>query len=409
MRFLILHRGKRDMNRAKKVKFNIPFYVQNLLSRLSLEGESAYIVGGSVRDTLIGREPNDFDVATSATPERVCEIFSDMRVVKTGIAHGTVTVISQGKPIEITTFRVDGEYIDMRRPESVSFTRKIEDDLSRRDFTVNAMAYNDAEGLIDLFGGAEDIEKCVIRTVGDPYLRFSEDALRILRAFRFSARLGFSIDTRTLEAIEALGERLWHIARERVFTELSQILRAKGVKDALLEMKRRGVIENIGIKAPSDRAIDMFDTLENDLYIRFAAFFCDFDGATARAELSGLRSPTRLKNGVANIIDASKNSYSSRTDVARLRSQAGEHAERALRLSVALGNSPLGALEYIDDGTPYNISQLAIGGEELFLLGYAGREIGEELLRLLDKVIAEPSFNTKEGLLEIAKKDKERN
>lgn len=396
------------MNRAKEVKFNIPPYVREILDRLCSAGESAYIVGGSVRDRIIGGEPHDFDVASSATPERACEIFSDMRVIKTGIAHGTVTVISQGKPIEITTFRVDGSYLDMRRPESVSFTRKIEDDLSRRDFTVNAMAYNDSEGLVDLFGGVRDIDARLIRTVGDPNLRFSEDALRILRAFRFSARLGFEIEEATFCAIKELSDRLSHIARERIFSELEQILLAKGASAALLAMKDSGVIRSIGIEhIPSDRAIGLLASLENDIYTRFAALFCDFDGAAVSYELSRLKSPTRLRAGVASIADASRASYTSRADVTRLRSRIGEHFERALRLSVALGNSQAGVLEYINDCAPYSISQLAIGGEELSFIGYNGREIGKELCRLLDTVIAEPSLNTRDALLKIAKKDKE--
>ena len=157
------------MHEKRACEFNIPCFVSELILRLENEGESAYIVGGSLRDMLLGNRPHDFDLASSAEPLRVCEIFSDMRVIKTGLAHGTVTVISHGEPVEITTFRVDGEYIDMRRPLHVEFTCRIEDDLSRRDFTVNAMAYNESYGLIDLFGGAEDIKNGVIRTVGDPY------------------------------------------------------------------------------------------------------------------------------------------------------------------------------------------------------------------------------------------------
>ena len=185
------------MEKRENINLNIPDFVCEIIERISASDESAYLVGGSLRDMLLSKEPHDFDLASSASPEKICEIFSDMRVIKTGIAHGTVTLLSRGGSVEITTFRVDGAYTDMRHPESVKFTRRIEDDLSRRDFTVNAMAYNKKDRLIDLFGGASDIENKIIRTVGAPEERFTEDALRIMRAFRFSAQLGFDIEKKT--------------------------------------------------------------------------------------------------------------------------------------------------------------------------------------------------------------------
>ena len=176
----------------------IPEYAESVLERLEQNGEEAYIVGGSLRDSLLGKAASDYDVATSALPERTLEIFSDYRVIATGLKHGTVTVMSDGKPIEVTTFRVDGGYSDSRHPDSVSFTRSIEEDVSRRDFTVNAMAYSQRRGLVDLFGGRDDLAKGIIRAVGDPERRFDEDALRIMRAFRFSAQLDFEIEEKSL-------------------------------------------------------------------------------------------------------------------------------------------------------------------------------------------------------------------
>ena len=219
-------KGRRERVRQMKLDYDfyIPDSVREVMARLAENGESVYIVGGSLRDALLLKEPCDFDLATSAEPLRVCEIFSDKRVIKTGLAHGTVTVIAGGEPIEITTFRIDGEYSDMRRPDGVSFTRRVEDDLSRRDFTVNALAYNDSEGLVDLFGGREDLENKIIRTVGEPRLRFGEDALRIMRAFRFSARLGFTIEEEALRAAGELADRLSFIAKERIFSELLKLM-----------------------------------------------------------------------------------------------------------------------------------------------------------------------------------------
>ena len=181
----------------------------------------AYAVGGCVRDALMGKEPHDYDITTSALPEEVKGIFSDnYRVIETGIKHGTVTVISDGHPIEITTYRIDGEYKDNRRPESVKFSGNLADDLGRRDFTVNALVYSDKSGIIDLFGGIDDLENRVLRCIGNPHDRFCEDALRILRALRFSAQLDFDIDKNTADAIHGLKELLKNISAERIREEL---------------------------------------------------------------------------------------------------------------------------------------------------------------------------------------------
>lgn len=395
------------MCKTDKSKFNIPFFVQEILDGFFAAGENAYIVGGSLRDMMIGNEPNDFDLASSAEPDRVCEIFSDKRIIKTGIAHGTVTVISHGFPIEITTFRVDGDYLDMRRPDSVKFTRRIEDDLSRRDFTVNAMAYNDRDGLIDLFCGAEDIEAKIIRTVGDPMLRFSEDALRILRAFRFSAKLGFEIEGDTLSATSALCDKLSYIAKERIFSELCGIIQAKGATKALEMMADAGVMRYVLCGySPSPETLAQISDIRSDLILRFAALFSDSDGETARRELSALKASTKLRVSVARVVDAAKAEYSTREDVARLRARVGEDFERALELSILLGNSQESVKQYLEDKTPCDISELKIGGRELSAIGYKGKEIGDELYVLLERVIERPELNVAEMLLKIAKKDK---
>ena len=380
-------------------KFNIPAYVRTVLDRLYENGERAYIVGGSLRDMLLGKAPHDFDLASSAEPLRVCEIFSDMRVIKTGLAHGTVTVLCQGQPIELTTFRVDGEYHDMRRPDNVTFTRRIEDDLSRRDFTVNAMAYNGTDGLIDLFGGIDDLNSKIIRTVGDPYERFSEDALRIMRAFRFSAQLGFEIEDATYGAASALSDKLSLIAKERIFSELLRLICSPYPEKPLLQMRSAGVLRYVlGEYTPSDRAISLLSAVENDEITRLAVLFCDTDGECARKVLTSLKASGRQRSAAA-IVDAAKVCYSSRQDMARLRAALSSDADIALRLSVLLGNSQKNALLLLDDNTPYSISQLAVSGSDLIALGYNGREIGKTLALLLDEVIKDPSLNTKESLL----------
>ena len=391
---------KGRMDTIYNYEFNIPEYVRVVLDRLHSYGERAYIVGGSLRDMLLSQKPHDFDLASSAEPLRVCEIFSDMHVIKTGLAHGTVTVMSKGNPIEITTFRVDGEYRDMRRPESVVFTRRIEDDLSRRDFTVNAMAYNETDGLIDLFCGKEDLENKVIRTVGDPYERFSEDALRIMRAFRFSAQLGLEIENKTLEAAGALAERLSLIAKERIFSELIKLICSPFAQKPLEQMRSFGVLSYVlNDYIPSDRVIKLLPLLERDEMMRISAFFCDTDGDIARRELVTLKASGRQRSA-SLIVDASKRKYSTREDIARLRARFSDDAYFVLKLSVMLGYSDSASLDLLSDGTPYSISQLAIGGNDLIALGYSGREIGKTLSFLLDEVIKDPSINSKEKLVD---------
>ena len=182
------------------IKIKIPSYCQKLIDSLNNCGFEGFLVGGCVRDALLGEKPNDYDITTNATPDEMLKVFKDYTVIKTGLKHGTLTVVVEGKNIEVTTFRVDGEYSDNRRPDSVEFTKNIEDDLSRRDFTVNAMAYNDQNGFVDVFGGMKDLENKIIKCVGNPDKRFLEDGLRILRAIRFASVLDFEIEEETAKS-----------------------------------------------------------------------------------------------------------------------------------------------------------------------------------------------------------------
>ncbi|MBO7341312.1 MAG: polynucleotide adenylyltransferase, partial [Clostridia bacterium] len=207
-------------------KFILPEYVTRVLDTLRGAGHRGYLVGGSLRDLLRGVTPHDYDMTTDALPDEMLEIFADFRVIPTGLKHGTLTVMSDGKAIELTTHRVDGAYADARHPDSVSFTRKLTGDLSRRDFTVNAMAWNPEVGLVDLFGGQADLQDRVLRTVGNPDARFGEDALRILRLFRFCAQLEFEIEENTLLAAARVAAGLAKISVERVFSEITRLLEA---------------------------------------------------------------------------------------------------------------------------------------------------------------------------------------
>jgi len=214
---------------------NIPPQVNIALRRLRDAGHEAYIVGGCVRDRLMGRIPGDYDVTTSALPEEVKTVFTGEKVIETGLRHGTVTVLLDGEPLEITTFRVDGDYSDARHPDAVTFTRSLREDLARRDFTVNAMACGIDGGIVDLYGGRADLAAKTIRCVGDPDTRFSEDALRILRALRFAAVLDFSIDANTAAALRRQQHLLKDISAERVRVELTKLLCGPAVRRILLE------------------------------------------------------------------------------------------------------------------------------------------------------------------------------
>ena len=204
-----------------------PEQVKAALHRLHENGFAAYAVGGCVRDSLLGKTPLDWDITTDACPEETERVFADCRLIETGLQHGTVTVLSDGMPLEITTFRVDGDYLDARHPESVSFTRNLKADLLRRDFTINTLCWNEQDGVVDLCGGLADLQNGILRAVGDPDCRFSEDALRILRGIRFASVLGFTIEAETAESILRNRQLLSKVAAERIRVEFSKLLCGK--------------------------------------------------------------------------------------------------------------------------------------------------------------------------------------
>lgn len=213
----------------------IPQEVEYIISELEKNGHSAYAVGGCIRDSLMGREPEDWDICTSALPEQTLKCFGRHVMLETGFKHGTVTLMLDRKPFEITTYRVDGTYSDNRRPDKVNFVGNLKEDLSRRDFTINAMAYNPREGIADFFGGMEDLRAKSIRSVGSANQRFNEDALRIVRALRFASALGFSLDSSTAAAIRVNCHLLKNIAAERIANELDKLIAGESATDILHE------------------------------------------------------------------------------------------------------------------------------------------------------------------------------
>ena len=263
--------------------------VNKVIKLLNDNGFEAYAVGGCVRDMVMDITPHDFDITTSALPEETKKVFEGCRIIETGIKHGTVTVIIENEPIEITTYRIDGDYLDNRHPESVNFSRNLKDDLSRRDFTMNTLCFNEKEGLIDLFGGIDDIKNGIVRCVGEPDKRFNEDALRIMRAIRFSCTLGFKIDEATAESIIKNKNLLSNIAIERIREEFTKLICGKSVKDTLNEYHSVlevfipeyatlfGCRQNTPyhIYDVAEHSLVATDFIENDKILRLTMFFHD--------------------------------------------------------------------------------------------------------------------------------------
>ena len=398
------------------MEINYPEFVGKILAVLAQNGHTGYIVGGSLRDMLLGRTPNDWDVTTSALPERVCEIFraAGYSVVPTGIKHGTVTVLCGGESVEVTTFRFDGEYKDSRHPDKVTFTRDISDDLSRRDFTVNAIAYNPRDGLIDLFGGREDIEKRLIRCVGDPEKRFAEDALRILRAFRFMSKLDFEIDGETLRGTKKMRHGLEKVSRERIFAEMSGLLVGKSAGRSLELMEKTGILpvifEGYGEYLPSTQVIDRLSPV---LSLRLAALFINAPVNMRHEWINSLRMSNELRSQVLKLLETRNvhpeiSLYGARRFLVRY----GDLSDLAFEL-LSLTDFSIDEFEPFlraaqKEEFPRSIKELAINGSDLMAVGIkSGEALGAMLEKLFDASLRDPSLNVREKLLEMTKSHKE--
>lgn len=385
-----------------------------VLERLEDSGYKAYLVGGCLRDMMMGRQPHDFDIATSAEPETVMSIFSDFEVIPTGIKHGTVTVMIDGEPIEITTFRKDSDYSDGRRPDSITFTDKIEDDLSRRDFTINAMAFGLDGEIVDPFGGKSDIKSRVIRTVGSAEDRFSEDGLRILRAIRFASVLGFTIEKETTEAIHKLSRMLDRVSFERVFSEMSKIILSEKPSVQFREFKdvfSRVASEFSEIK-DFEHTLETVDRVEPEITLRFTALLHTLGEEQADSVLRKLKSDgvtiqkvTKLVRFFDTDIDSSK------VAVKKLMSEMGESDFFSL-IKLKIADEPEKTIELekakqiaekvIADKECFKLKDMTVKGDDLIKFGMAmGPEIGKTLSMLLDKVISEEVANDKDSLMQI--------
>ncbi len=389
----------------------IPDYVKKVTEKLYAAGESAYLVGGCVRDALMGKMPHDYDIAVSCIPDRTKEIFSDFRTIDTGIKHGTVTVRSDGNNLELTTFRIDGEYGDNRHPESVCFTRSIGDDLARRDFTVNAIAYSERDGIVDPFGGENDIENKIIRCVGDPDRRFNEDGLRIMRGIRFSSVLGFVVEENTAESMIKNAGLLHNISSERIFVELKKMLVGTDVSNVLIRFAPviKTVLPALNTLTETEYGA-VCEGLKNaeSPDVALAALFIKNSCEDIAKALAFLKSDNKFRDTVlllhetANCYDSKINEYG---EECFLRLFAGCHGiENTEKLNTIIKitrgeNAVLS--NFVENGCPgaMSNSRLAVSGSDLIKTGLKGTEIGKALNALTVMVAAGKIENSKDELL----------
>lgn len=445
-----------------RFRIKIPDNANTIINTLQNNGHSAYVVGGCVRDSLMGRIPHDWDICTSATPEQMLEIFKDFRVIETGLKHGTVTIVIDGEQYECTTYRIDGKYSDNRRPDNVTFTNDLVEDLKRRDFTINAMAYNDIEGLIDPFGGTEDIKENTIQCVGSAKDRFGEDALRILRAIRFASQLDFTIELNTDWQIHQQYKSLENISVERINSEFCKIVNSDNFCVELLLYK-----DVFALFIPELK--DMFDfpqknphhdydvfghtvhAVENcnsdDLTVRLAVFFHDFgkphsyqDGEDGIRHFKGhgrvsadmtdvimkrLKFDNETRNNVVQLVyyhDATLEV--GKKYVKRWLNKLGEKQFRRLldvRRADIKGQKVVCSTdkkdkiekldiieklidEVIQENQCFTLKDLAVNGNDLIQIGYKpDKQLGEILNMLLNGVINDEFENKKDSLLNIVK------
>ena len=391
--------------------FNLPEDVLYILTRISDCGYSAHVVGGPVRDFLLGNVPHDYDITTNALPEKIKEIFSDLRTVDTGIKHGTVTVVLNGENYEITTYRVDGEYKDSRHPESVSFTSRLEEDLARRDFTMNAIAYNPIEGITDPFGGEADIASGVICAVGDPEKRFTEDALRILRAIRFSSTLGFYLEYETYLAAKKLGHLLLNVSSERISTEWFKLM---GGRDAYRVLEESEEIISVflpeltGIKLPDFERFGKAPTPARHLSL-FYLTLGDSAASSYKAAMTRLRTDARTRDlGTLALTCIGKFDTGTREGINLLMADFGIDAVRlTLEVERLVGIREDKSLDIFEElirtRAPYRTEDLDLNGNDLIAIGYRGSEIGKEMRALLRAVIEGRLKNERAALIGSAK------
>lgn len=436
--------------------FNIPEYVKRALNKIDESGCEGFIVGGCIRDLLLQKTPSDYDITTSATPDEILRIFKDYKTILIGKQFGTIVVIQPEGNIEITTYRTEAEYIDGRRPSKVSFSKNIEGDLSRRDFTINAMAYNKNKGLIDLFNGKDDLRKMIIRTVGNPRDRLNEDHLRILRGVRLATQLEFKIEVDTYKACEELSSSLKDISSERVSEELFKILLSNKPSNGIRLLNKLGIlkiiipelIDTIDFQQKNpyhdkdvfNHSLCVLDNTPPILSLRLAALLHDigkphtltidengighFYGhdklgvEITKKILTRLKCSNNLMYKATNLIKEHMNRHNEIKDkgLKRLISRVGEEdIFNLLELQKAdticsNDNADIKTItqqeqqirDILEYKEPYNKNQLDIDGNDIIDIGFQeGKLIGEILDFLLEEVLKDPKLNEKQKLIKI--------
>lgn len=434
------------------MNINLPKNIEKILSLLENAGFEAYCVGGAVRDSVMGITPGDWDVTTSALPEDIKKIFAEYKTIDTGIKHGTVTVLMDRTPYEITTFRIDGEYEDNRHPQNVAFTKCLAQDLARRDFTVNALAYNHNSGLVDLYDGQAHIYNSIIKTVGNPDKRFQEDGLRIMRALRFASALGFEIEEETAQAIHRNKELLTNISAERIAVELTKLVCGKNAFKILMEypdvlsvfipeIEPAVSFTQYGKKHAYDvweHICHTVDTIPRDKILRLTMLLHDLGkvpthklndkgdstfknhamvgGEMAKEILTRLRFDKKTINRVSFLV--SYHDFEPVESKIELKHHLKTKTPEDIRTLLTIKKSDRGALSEsyrdISEGTRKTlqwlreieennecctIKDLDITGNDLINAGFSGEQIGETLEKALDAVIEEKILNKKSDLL----------
>ena len=435
------------------MKIQLPEKVNTIIQTLQEHGYEAYAVGGCVRDSLLGREPGDWDITTSASPDETKKLFA--RTVDTGIEHGTVTVLLGKEGFEVTTYRIDGKYEDSRHPTEVIFTRNLREDLLRRDFTINAMAYNDTEGIVDIFGGMDDLKRKIIRCVGNARERFGEDALRIMRGVRFAAQLGFSLEKETKEAMTELAPTLEKISAERIQTELVKLLVSDspelireayhlGVTAVILpefdEMMRTGQETKYHRYDVGEHTVQAVCNVPPDKVLRLTMLLHDvakpemktvdadgtahFKGHDIRGEQKAKEILRRLKFDNDTIHKVTKlvrwHDYRMQAEKKNVRKAMSKISAELFPMYLLVKRADILAHsmyrreeelenlsglqkcyeEIVADHECVSLKQLAVTGTDLIGIGMKpGKQIGEVLNELLRIVLEYPEFNNKEHLL----------
>lgn len=382
-------------------QMKIPHHVEMIIRILQKHGYEAYAVGGCVRDTLLNREPGDWDITTSALPEQVKELFH--RTIDTGIEHGTVTIMMDHVGYEVTTYRIDGEYEDGRHPKQVEFTSNLLEDLKRRDFTINAMAYSHSTGIVDAFDGMGDLERRTIRCVGEAMERFTEDALRILRAIRFSAQLGFTIEEKTWEAIFKIAPNIAKVSKERIQVELTKTL-LSGHPEYLKQVYETGIstfVSDAFSRIPWQN-LEIPSSLPKEKYVRWAAFLRLVSPQEAVRVLKDLKLDNDTIAKVRTLVTWSgvelpEEAAAVRRAMSQMEPEVwdalmelNDYDEKIRDLSSQIR----------DNGDCLSLKNLAVKGADLIAVGVKpGKEMGSILNQMLDVVLEYPEMNEKECLL----------